>query len=93
MTYREEDVKTGCVLGIMAAFVMFLVVAAVLLVRSANSGRCIGADDYLDLPKDKQTEYRLSTRNVILGAVLVETVVVPIYVALEASFCPKEATP
>lgn len=93
MKMDGDNVKAGCVIGIVAAFVIFLVVAAGLLVRSANSGRCIGAGDYLDLPKDKQAEYRLSTRNVILGAVLVETIVAPIYVALEASFCPKEATP
>lgn len=92
MTHRGVVVKAGCVLGIMAAFVMFLVVAAVLLVRSANNGRCIGANDYFELPPDQRAAYRLSTRNVILGAVLVKTIVVPIYVALEASFCPKEAT-
>lgn len=89
MSDRPDKWAAGCVVVIIAAMLGLLIVGGVTLYRSADRSQCIGADDYFELPDARRTAYRLSTRNIIIGAVLVETIVAPIYVMLEASFCPR----
>lgn len=51
---------------------------------SNSYGECIGFDD----EKDPALNYDLDTGNIIIGVLLVEMVIPPIVVALEAAYCP-----
>lgn len=47
-------------------------------------GDCIGLDD----DKNPSLKYEVDTGNVIIGALLVETLIAPVYIALEETYCP-----
>lgn len=49
-------------------------------------GDCVG----IGAKQNPQFEYRASTRNVVLGIVFVETIVVPIVIAADEFYCPVE---
>ena len=57
---------------------------------STAAGECIGMTDWPD--RDTTLTYRVSTRNVIVGLVGIETVVVPAYIILERAMCPESGT-
>lgn len=52
---------------------------------SNDHGECIGFWD----KEDPRMEYRLSKRNVIVGIVFFETIIVPVVVALSYARCPQ----
>jgi len=47
-------------------------------------GKCVGIDD----TQDPKLEYKLSVRNVVLGCFFVETVIVPVLVLVDETYCP-----
>lgn len=49
-------------------------------------GRCLGLDD--EVQKDPKLIYEVDVGNVIVGVVFVQTIVVPIWVALKEFYCP-----
>lgn len=64
-----------------------ILVLALLISGCAGStqyGECVG----LSGKKDSTLQYELSTRNIIVGTVFIETLVVPVIVALEYAYCP-----
>ena len=71
---------------------VFLIIVLALLLSSCTSdtdyGECVGIDDMIQGNVVDTLEYEIDTGNVIVGAILIETIIVPIYVALEETFCP-----
>lgn len=66
---------------ILLASLLFLCVAC----ESANGfGSCIGIAD----KEDPRFEYKVSTRNVLIGLVFSQSLVVPGYILLEEIKCP-----
>lgn len=49
-------------------------------------GECLGLDD--DSDRNPALKYELSTWNIVMGVLFVETLVAPIVVGLEATYCP-----
>jgi len=47
-------------------------------------GKCVGIDD----KQDPKLEYKLSVRNTVLGIFFVETVIVPVLVLVDETYCP-----
>lgn len=47
-------------------------------------GRCVGLLD----ERDPALKWKVSTANALAGAILIETVMVPVYVLLERTYCP-----
>ena len=47
-------------------------------------GDCVGLDDN----KNPELVYEVDTGNIVVGALLVETLVAPVYIALEEVYCP-----
>ena len=47
-------------------------------------GECVGIND----KQDPSLHYRVSARNVIVGAIFVETIAPPIVVVLDELYCP-----
>lgn len=47
-------------------------------------GPCVGLGD----PQKPGLHYKVSVRNIVLGIVFVETIVVPVVVAVDETYCP-----
>ena len=66
----------------------FAIVAAVLLLAGCQDktqyGECIGMLD----DRDPAFVWKISTQNVVWGAVLLETIAVPLFVGLDRTYCP-----
>lgn len=65
----------------------YLILAAALLSACTSSnagGKCIGVLD----KEQPGVEYRLATRNVVVGVVFVETLIVPAVVVFDEIKCP-----
>lgn len=89
MTYfRREGSVGGYGCGAIVAVLVFLAViygAAFAALRDETEhGKCLG----LNGEKDPGLKYTYSTRNIVIGAVTFQSVVLPIYVALERLQCP-----
>jgi hypothetical protein len=52
---------------------------------STQFGKCV---DITKDHADPKLEYELSTRNVILGVVFIQTIFAPLIVALSETYCP-----
>jgi len=77
----------------MRKYTKFLLLPLLLLLTACESSRhvdgygdaeCIGVDDM----KDPKLTYEVSTRNVIVGLIFVETIIVPIVTVLDQFYCP-----
>lgn len=72
---------------ILACLLLIATLAA--CTSSTEYGQCIGvADD-----KDPKLTYKVSVWNAFLGIILVETIIVPIYVLVDQTFCPVAKKP
>lgn len=72
--------------------ILLLVMSSLLMTGCTNRthyGECIGIND----PQVPGVTYKVSTRNVILGIVFIETIVVPVIVVLDDFKCPIAAAP
>jgi hypothetical protein len=67
--------------------ILFIALAA-LAVSGCTSrteyGNCVGLGD----DKDPALHYKVSVWNAFLGIVFVETIIVPIFVVVDETFCP-----
>lgn len=67
---------------------ILIVLAAALMLAACTSrtehGDCVGIGE----DKDPKLTYKLDTTNLVLGIVFVETIVVPVIVAVNETFCP-----
>lgn len=61
-----------------------MLLAATGCVDRTSYGRCVG----LNTPRDSSLVYDYSTRNVVVGLLLSETVIVPVVVAFKQLECP-----
>jgi hypothetical protein len=92
MASKRISREWGC-----AVLVILLIVAAVvsvvtLIQKEGDKGQeCIGLSGWQQ--RDTAVTYHLSTRNVLLGVLFVETFVVPAYIALETAMCPVPTPP
>lgn len=72
----------------MKKFLTVLGLGAALMMSACTSetafGDCVGFDD----DKDPALKYEISTRNVVLGIIFIETIIVPVVVALDEVECP-----
>ena len=68
---------------ILALLAMFLSVAG--CTSHTSYGGCVGVDDS---ERDPTLRYHLSIRNVIVGTVLFETLIVPVVVLADQLYCP-----
>lgn len=69
----------------------FIVAAAALLAACTSRtehGECIGLAD----EKKPDLQYRVSTWNVVMGVIFIETIVVPVVVAIDQVYCPVGRT-
>lgn len=72
-----------------------LVLAAVFAAGCTSEtefGRCIGVNE----ERDPHLTYKVDTGNVVVGIIFVETIFVPVIVALDELYCPvgrKAVTP
>jgi hypothetical protein len=72
-------------------FAMYCAVACIALLFCVSGctskteyGSCIGvADD-----KDPKLVYKVSVKNAVLGIIFMETIIVPIYVLVDETYCP-----
>jgi hypothetical protein len=63
---------------------LLLVATLAACTSSTEYGKCIGiADD-----KDPKLHYKLSVWNAFLGFIFVETIIVPVWVLADETFCP-----
>ena len=53
-------------------------------VSKTDFGPCIGVGD----DENQELKYHVSTRNIIVGIIFVETIVVPVVVAVDEYKCP-----
>lgn len=51
--------------------------------KSTKYGNCVGLYE-----TDPRLVYEINTKNLILGIVFIETIIVPVYVATEYFYCP-----
>ena len=78
----------------MSKYSKFLLFPLLLLLTACETRRtvegrvgyvtCIGVDD----EKDPTLKYEVSTLNVILGIVFIETIIVPVIVIFDQTYCP-----
>ena len=52
--------------------------------EETSFGPCVGLDD----EKNPDLVYNISTRNMILSVIFIETIFVPVIVALDETYCP-----
>lgn len=84
----EVKIEGGCCLLIGLAFILYIVGLAWLYEVKRNGMDCLGFDD--NAKRIKGVEYEVSTANVIIGILGIQTVVVPVYIALSDLYCPVE---
>lgn len=68
--------------------VIAVILLAVMLAgctTSTSFGPCVGVDDS---DRNPTLHYKLSVWNVILAVIFVETIVVPVVVVLDNTYCP-----
>ena len=72
----------------MKSFMMFAAVAAIVLLSGCESrtnyGTCVGIGDH----QQKNLEYRISPRNIVVGVVFFELVAPPVIVLFDETYCP-----
>lgn len=72
--------------------IIIVLAAAVLLTgcqKRTPYGECVGAFD----DRQPHLEYKLSTRNTVLGIIFIETVFVPVIVVANETVCPVARKP
>jgi hypothetical protein len=63
-----------------------LLLSAAACTDSTSLGPCVGIDD--EQKRDPNLVYEIDTGNVIVAVIFVETVIVPVWVALDETYCP-----
>lgn len=70
----------------LAAAVLLVAALATACTSRTKYGECLGLQE--DELKDPKLNYRVSVLNVVLAVIFVETLVVPLVVALSETTCP-----
>lgn len=76
--------------GCLTLILLFIVLPLYCLTHAAaTASDCIGIDDYLELSRPQRKQFAMSTPNVAAGLLAFETIIIPVWVGLDATYCPR----